>query len=537
MERDNLKRYTLLEPIAAGGMGEVFRAQVSGAHGFQKTVAVKRILPEFAHDPEFVVRFVAEAKLTVSLSHANIVQVLDLGRTDEELYLVMEYVDGADLGRLLSAMRARNIQTPLEIALHIGAEALKGLGYAHERANAEARAIVHCDVSPSNLLLSRAGEVKIVDFGVAQLVTDRQRRAARIAGKLHYMAPEQLRGDAVDGRTDLYALSLVLYEMLAMRPAFSGGPEEVKQAVKSGQVASLRSLRPDVPSEVESLLQRAISPRPAERPPSARSMLSEVLKIAQRLEPVSAPDVGTWVDGLLGVTTGDGNPVFAGALKQVLRVGAAERHTASAVRSRMTAPGGQTSKPLTFVGRPTDDFTTVWEPEAQTPRSRWTRIKVAAALLAVGGAAIAVSRPWAPSVRAQSSVASGESSRGPVAPPSREPVAPPKPLVPAASVPPSPTIEPTPANVPHSGVPKMVARPKAEHRESAFLNLYAEPWANVMIDGKSVGATPLLKLTVAAGHHRIRLEHPTLGKREIAVQLASGETKLITADLERGPAK
>src|SRR5258707_2471483 len=160
-----LRRYDLLERIAVGGMAEVFRAKAHGAHGFEKTLAIKRILPDLARDAEFENRFIAEAKVAVSLTHANVVQIFDFGRFAGSLYIAMEYVDGPDLGRYLKSAAAHD-GVPLGAAMHVAMEMCKGLDVAH------ARRVVHSDISPSNILLSRRGEVKIADFGIARAAAD-----------------------------------------------------------------------------------------------------------------------------------------------------------------------------------------------------------------------------------------------------------------------------------------------------------------------------------------------------------------------------
>src|SRR6266542_1002854 len=181
MTGSGLQRYDLVQQLAVGGMGEVFLGRVHGEHGFHKNVAVKRIRPELASSPEFVGRFVAEAKLAVQLSHANVVQVFDLGRAGDDLLLVMEYVHGADLGQLLEAQRARRERTPVAFAIYVAMEALMGLACAHESGGGAGGGVIHCDLSPSNLLLSYAGEVKLAAFGVAQALdlASRRRRGDR----------------------------------------------------------------------------------------------------------------------------------------------------------------------------------------------------------------------------------------------------------------------------------------------------------------------------------------------------------------------
>ena len=177
-------RYELLDRIAVGGMAEVFRAKAFGAHGFEKTLAIKKILPELAKDPEFEDRFIAEAKLAVELSHANVVQVLDFGRFAGTLFIAMELVNGVDLSALLKFYTDRGERVPIPAAFQISIEIIRGLSFAHQNG------VVHRDVSPSNILLSKAGEVKIADFGIA--VAMREELAAdegRIMGKWRYFGP------------------------------------------------------------------------------------------------------------------------------------------------------------------------------------------------------------------------------------------------------------------------------------------------------------------------------------------------------------
>ena len=157
----SLERYDVLDRIAVGGMAEVFLAKAYGAHGFEKTLAIKRILPELASDPEFAARFIAEAKVAVRLSHANVVQVFDFGRIGESLFIAMEFVDGLDLAAMLRRFKDEHRQVPLPAAFHIAIEIIRALDFAHSHN------VVHRDVSPSNILISRAGEVKIADFGIA----------------------------------------------------------------------------------------------------------------------------------------------------------------------------------------------------------------------------------------------------------------------------------------------------------------------------------------------------------------------------------
>src|SRR5215831_12045151 len=217
-----LHRYDLLRRIAAGGMAEVFLAKASGAHGFEKLLAVKRILPALASDEEFVKRFIQEAKLAVGLSHANIVQVFDFGRFAGSLYIAMEFVDGADLATLLRAADKAKREVPVGTALYVAIEIAKALDYAHRKPDSHGRAgIVHRDVSPSNVLVSYEGEVKLADFGIATAAAaaDTERR---IMGKWRYMSPEQTAGQPLGPSSDLFSAGTVFYELFTGKRLFPG---------------------------------------------------------------------------------------------------------------------------------------------------------------------------------------------------------------------------------------------------------------------------------------------------------------------------
>ncbi|HRC57008.1 MAG TPA: serine/threonine-protein kinase, partial [Kofleriaceae bacterium] len=201
-------RYEVGELLGRGGMAEVFDGRSLGSHGFEKRVAIKRILPELAGDQTFTSRLVVEAKLAVALQHANVVQVLDLVRDGQDVFLVMEFINGPTLRRLLQERYVSGAgPLPPGLSTYVLHEAAAGLDYAHCQPGG---AVIHADISPSNLLLSRNGEVKLADFGIAR----REGIARAAEGKWGYMAPEQERGEALSARADLYALGVVLYELL-----------------------------------------------------------------------------------------------------------------------------------------------------------------------------------------------------------------------------------------------------------------------------------------------------------------------------------
>jgi len=287
--RTTLDRYELVERIAVGGMAEVFRAKAFGAHGFEKLLAIKRILPDLARDPEFESRFIAEAKLAVALTHANIVQVLDFGRFGGTLYIAMELVDGPDLAALLRWLNERGERVPVSAALHIAMDMTKGLDFAHRHG------VVHRDVSPSNILLTRSGEVKIADFGIAQAaeVAPAASGVRRIMGKWRYMSPEQARGEKLEPRSDLFSLGAVLYELFTSKKLFPGDEiEDVVRNVREMPIPPPSSLRPELPEALDGVLARCLERDPAARWSSAHELYRALLELSYaRSLVVTAADV------------------------------------------------------------------------------------------------------------------------------------------------------------------------------------------------------------------------------------------------------
>jgi serine/threonine protein kinase len=218
----------LLDRLNVGGMAEVFRAKVTSLEGVERLVAIKRILPHLARDPEFTNMFIDEARIAVTLHHANIAQVYELGRVGESLFIAMEYVHGRDIRSLIN--RARHVKKRLAIPLvtHVVSKVCEGLDYAHRRKDLSQRDlnIVHRDISPQNIILSYEGEVKIIDFGIAKAASKRSHTEAGILkGKFGYMAPEQVMGEAIDRRADIFCAGILLYEMLTSERLFVGSNE------------------------------------------------------------------------------------------------------------------------------------------------------------------------------------------------------------------------------------------------------------------------------------------------------------------------
>ncbi len=277
-------RYRVLGRIAAGGMGEVYRATMESAGGVEKRVAIKLVRSELASDPAFAALFVDEARIAMSLSHANVVQSFDVGRIDDRWFLAMEDVDGVNLSVLIQLCKKTTGVMPLGAALFVAVEALKGLDYAHRRKRSDGQplGIVHRDVSPSNLLVSFEGEVKVADFGIAKTAhRTTGSMVGAVKGKVPYMAPEQLRAGAVDRRADLFAMGAVLYEMLTGQRRVEGNMDAIP-AVLDGKFPRPRELRPEIPEELEAIVMKALAADQNERYPSAAAMRQEIESFALR---------------------------------------------------------------------------------------------------------------------------------------------------------------------------------------------------------------------------------------------------------------
>jgi TonB family protein len=286
-------QYTLLERIAVGGMAEVWKARMRGVEGFQKTVAIKRILPHMTDNAEFVGMFIDEAKLAAQLTHPNIVHIYDLGKMGRDYYIAMEYVEGKDLRSLLNAGRRTGLPMPLGLGLLIAARVASALDYAHRKRDFEDQemALVHRDVSPQNVLLTYEGDVKLCDFGIAKAVSKAsQTQMGALKGKLQYMSPEQAWGRAVDSRSDLFSLGAVLFEMVTGERQFPGDSEiSVLESVRQGRIRTPRQVDPSVPREVDEIVARALAVDPQERFQSAGEMKQRLEAVLSALAPSLGP--------------------------------------------------------------------------------------------------------------------------------------------------------------------------------------------------------------------------------------------------------
>jgi serine/threonine protein kinase len=292
-----LGRYELLARLATGGMGEIFLARLEGAAGFEKLYVVKRILPHLADDARFRSMLIAEARVASKMSHANICQVYELDETDGQLYIVMEYLEGVTLLPLLRRASKQNAPFDLGFVAGLLQQTCEALHYAHELhdRNGDPMGIVHRDVTPANVFLTESGVTKVLDFGIAKVRNaSTKTEDGAVKGKYAYMAPEQLRGGAIDRRVDVFALGVVLFEMLALRRLFQRKTDYLTfRAVMEQPIPDVRSYRPDAPDVLAAVVSRALERDPAARWESARAFSTAVLDAVKR--PWTQGEIGDFV--------------------------------------------------------------------------------------------------------------------------------------------------------------------------------------------------------------------------------------------------
>ena len=255
--------YRLVRQIAVGGMAEIHLAKTKGIAGFEKYVALKMIHPNFAEDEQFIQMLVDEAKIAVQLNHGNIAQTFDLGRVGDQFYITMEYVDGADLYKILRRGSEIDFEMPLDVCAFIAKEIASALDHAHRKRDHSGKTlgIVHRDVSPQNVLISFSGEVKLVDFGIAKATMKaRQTAVGVIKGKYYYMSPEQAWGDQIDYRSDIFSAGIVLYEMITGQMLYlEEDLHRLLEMARNADIASPSTLRKGIPPQLEKIVMHALA--------------------------------------------------------------------------------------------------------------------------------------------------------------------------------------------------------------------------------------------------------------------------------------
>jgi len=287
--------YTLLERIAAGGMAEVFKAKRSGVEGFEKVVAVKRILPHLSDNKEFVDMFIDEAKVVAGLTHPNIVQIFDLGKLDETYFIAMEFVHGRDLRSIQRRAKDKGLRLPLDLSAYVVSRVCSALDHAHKRKDDQGRPmrVVHRDISPQNILISFEGDVKLTDFGIARAATKASSTdKGSLRGKLLYMSPEQASGQPMDRRSDVFSLGIVFYEMLTERKPFMATSEKgILEMVRECRIDPPTKWNDRVPERLERIVMKALDRDPEQRYQEAGEMHRDLERAIAELKPTTAQEL------------------------------------------------------------------------------------------------------------------------------------------------------------------------------------------------------------------------------------------------------
>lgn len=288
-------KYILLEKLAAGGMAEVYLAKSSGANGVNKFVAIKRILPQFSNNQEFIEMFHEEAKVSVNLNHSNVVSIYDFGIEKGQFFIVMEFVEGRNLRQIINELKKINRSIKIEEAVYIVKEAAAGLDHAHrcvDQHTGRPLNITHRDMSPQNIMISFEGEAKVIDFGIAKKseANGEETKAGTLKGKFAYMSPEQAEAEEVDPRTDVFALGIILWELLANDRLFTGSNENaILRKVRECQTPPIRKINPLVPVELERIVTKALAKDKNVRYQTAATLQKDLNRFLNTQHPDFAP--------------------------------------------------------------------------------------------------------------------------------------------------------------------------------------------------------------------------------------------------------
>ena len=504
MSTDELKlprqfgSYLLKQKIASGGMAELYLAELAGPGGFVKPLVIKMIHRAYSDDPRFLSMFTEEAKIVSGLTHGNIVPIFDFGQKEGLWYLALEFIDGVDVATLADICRISGINLPLEIALFIGERTAAALSYAHEATDAEGNTLglVHRDVSPQNILVSRSGEVKLCDFGLATLAVGDNTASNDIKGKLRYLSPEQARGRGVDRRSDLFSLGVILYELIAGHHPVPMGTEVTVLQTLSGNegFGALFESAPWIPREVADIVDRAVAFSPDDRFSNAEELRAKLSKILHRRFPDFTPqylaDLVVRVQSASEALSSDDEDSMTRA-----------KLASFASKSRAASAGGEIP-PLHRVGR-----------------VRRLALPGLLAATAIGLIALYVGEhiPGAPPkpTDAGPALASRETQRTskeddgqetPKQVPPQNPVSVSKDTGAESKPPPEPEEPPTKSD---RGRKRSIADRRL--RGIGTVDINASPWADVSIDGVDYTTTPILGLKLPAGKHKATFVNPEIG--------------------------
>jgi serine/threonine-protein kinase len=557
-------KYELISKLAIGGMAEVFLARAAGPMGFEKTVVLKRILPHLAEEPGFVKMFLREAKLVAQLNHPNIVQIFDFGEDNGSYFLAMEYIDGPNLRALIKKARAVGMPLPPALCARIIASACEGLAFAHDYQDlvtGKPLGLIHRDISTDNILLSRQGAVKVVDFGIAKTSDQSQKtQTGVIKGKVAYMSPEQIRGKPLDRRVDVYALGVVLYELLAgQKPFQSPTDASLMQAILFEPLPPALRHRPDLPLALQRILERALAKDRERRYPDCRAFQADLEDfILSTGKTVGAYQISQFIAQLSPASPSGVSPARDTGERPAIST-SISKSSLRTVQARTPKPllSEAETLPLPAAQRRISKTLPVHNPETAPPAAALrptppgsSALKslpglVGAALLMLGGGYIAGASTGreapiptvshAPAIAALSlptptSQAHAKALSPPKASATLTAQEKPVPSSLVASVDPSEQLaqeteaEQAPRQERSGARRASRGERQAGAARTGTLLLVVRGWADIWVDGQKKGRVPPInELELPAGRHELKLVNPALKPYRAVVTIAPGE--------------
>lgn len=501
-------QYILISKIGSGGMAELFKAKKLGIEGFERVLAIKRILPHISSDEEFIDMFIAEAKLVARLMNKNIVQVYDFGRIGQNYFISMEYIRGKDLRAILKRCREKGIKFPIPLAVFIAKEVASALGYAHTQKDSSGRDlnIIHRDVSPQNILISYQGEVKVVDFGIAKAGAHSKTTTGVLKGKLSYMSPEQAWGKPIDHRSDIFSLGIVAYEMFTGERLFKGDSEiNTLEKVREAKVEPMPSvINADMPQDIEKKLLRALSRNVNERYQSAAELESEL------------------GESLFSLLHADANASLRRFMHELFKEEIEAEHKSEMEEETVSFEAEE--EPALVEQRSYRTGSVRAKPHPQQEKRKVFPYVFAALLfiLVVAGGVVFWTNFYEKTIHVENvqtiSEGIGISKTGG-----------------QGALPAVPEKTPEPADS-GPGVQKAAVQPDAGEKQekssqetkdgSVVVN--ATPWGKVFIDGKPYGTTPKTIENLKAGTYNLRLENPSFPLWETKITVSAGRTTKVS---------
>jgi eukaryotic-like serine/threonine-protein kinase len=535
-------KYNLVARLATGGMAEIFLARLSGAAGFEKLVCIKRILPHLARDKQFVAMFLDEAMIASRISHPNVCQVFELGEIDGSYYIAMEYLEGVPLACFRRHAHDGEMPDPRLVA-GIAVQACEGLHHAHQLKNSDGSVmeLVHRDISPQNLFVTVDGVVKVLDFGIAKIQDATVRTSTgAVKGTYAYMAPEQLRGERVDRRVDVFAMGIVMWETLTRRHLFKRETDYLTfGAITHDPIEDVTVPRPDVPAALAAVIMTALSRDREARFPTAR-MLGEAIASA----------VPPFTGGAISEQIARAFPVELGAQLALIRV-AREGGALELDVDRGPSLGGDGADAEALTTPASNRHLLAARLYSASNTGHATAVPQRSAVIATAAPArpIAPARSWRPVVIAVLALGLGglgaylyvRVTREPVATPAKLAIAAPADAgiavamnvidAPPTDAPTAPIDAPSdaPIDAPPRVVPSVIERPRPPPvaRPSGppgYVTIDSSPvYAVIYIDGKQYGETPLVKLALPPGRHSVHAVAPSGATRDVRITIESGK--------------